>query len=550
ILFWDLIEESPAFSDEERLRVTNAFSRQLEKRAREGIYGLQSPARHVGSRHGQYSAISLYCLARYFAKDYDDPVWRQGMGGAKMHFAPLEEHAWVSGESDNLFWYNTGTAPILRFMLLAGWRGPLESGTLQTLLRGQEMLCTGKSGDWDLRSASITYLHRAAYLTQDGRWLEYLRRTNQDLDVPRLGQSFWPEEHLQPQMPVDMVGHWSINPLPMPMWEARGSGLPFEESFLFGSFRSAPDATGDFILIDGFNGASRNPYHTFAILELRLDGATLLKGYRNQVLTRVDGMVEPVIAMDAALRHFAVVGDTAVCVGEVPDAAYCNWRRTLAQRIGRYALVVDELTMRESSENIQVQTLWETPGAQWDPERNVIGVSTAGGPYTPAGWHSIRALNCRYASQPTGAEWVVELDSLGIRLLRATEVGHYLEMRFALPEPIEGQVYADFLDYTDRGVFEMYLDGERVGGRYDSYAPAAQPGRADLGEHRLEAGEHTLRVEVVERGRTGERSYIGLIGVSIRPEDAPEALEGALRHEILPSDPVRAQREGNVHTLE
>jgi len=112
ILFWDLIEESPVFSDEERLRVTNAFSKQLNHRKGEGIYGLTSVPAAVGSRHGQWSAISLYCLGRYFQKDYPDPIWQQCMDGAELHFRPLHRHAWVSGENDNLFWYNTAIAPI------------------------------------------------------------------------------------------------------------------------------------------------------------------------------------------------------------------------------------------------------------------------------------------------------------------------------------------------------------------------------------------------------------------------------------------------------
>jgi len=550
ILFWDLIEESPVFSDEERLAVTNAFSRQLEKRAREGIYRLQQPRGAVGSRHGQYSAISLYCLARYFAKDYPEPVWPQGMLGAKMEFACLEEHAWVQGEADNLFWYNTGHAPILRFMLLSGWRAPLENGVLAELLRGQEILATGKHGDWDLHSASITFLHRAAYLTQDGRWLEYRNRTGVDLSVPRVGQSFWPEEHLQPELPADMVGHWSVHELPLPMWQSRGSGLPWEHSFQFASYRSAPDASGDYVLLDGYNGASRNPYHTFAILELRLDGATLLKGYRNQVLTRLDGMVEPKVAMDGALRTRDVVGQTALAVGEVPNAAYCNWRRTLAQRVGRYALVVDQLTARESSENLQVQTLWEVPSGQWQPERNAIGVSAVGGPYTPVGWRSIRALDMPHESDPAGEEFVAEHQSLGIVLLRATEPGQWLEMILRLDEPLEGQLYADFLRYVDRGVFRILLDGVQVVERYDSYAQAAETDRVDLGHHRLEAGEHRLRVEVVERGGGGERAFIGLMGVSLKPDDAPAEEEVGQVHEILACDPVVAHREGRVHTLE
>jgi hypothetical protein len=129
-----------------------------------------------------------------------------------------------------------------------------------------------------------------------------------DLDAFRLGQSFWPQAPLTPEEPTDLVGKWSVLGLPQPMWEDRKNGLPLSDSFQFGSYRSAPDASGDFILIDGFNGASRNPYHTFAILELRLSGKTVLQGYLNQVLTKADGMVEPRSAMDAALRYRSVVG--------------------------------------------------------------------------------------------------------------------------------------------------------------------------------------------------------------------------------------------------
>lgn len=360
ILFWDLIEESPVFSDEERLRVTNAFSKQLNHRKGEGIYGRTSPPSGVGSRHGQWSAISLYCLGRYFQKEYANPIWQHCVESAMLHFKPLHKHAWVSGESDNLFWYNTGIAPVLTYLLLTGDRKPVENGVLEMLLRGQEMLISGRRPDWALRSASVGYLHKAAYLMQDGRYVRYRQRTGVDVNVFRLGQSFWPEKHLEPQPPEDLVDRWSINRLPEPMWRARKSGLELGESFLFGSFRTASDASGDFILIDGFNGASRNPYHTFAILELRLDGRTLLKGYRNQLLTRADGLVEPHIPMGTGLKYHKVVGKTATVVTEVAKAPFCNWRRTLAQRVQNYALVVDDLKFRTASDNIEIQIQWET----------------------------------------------------------------------------------------------------------------------------------------------------------------------------------------------
>ncbi|MBI5684684.1 MAG: hypothetical protein HZC54_06360 [Verrucomicrobia bacterium] len=374
ILFWDLIEESSVFSDEERLKVTNAFARQLNHRKNEGVYLLTRSPSAVGSRHGQWSAIALYCLGRYFQRDYADPVWAQCVRGAQFHFAPLHEHAWIAGENDNLFWYCTGIAPVFTYMVLSGDRESMRNGVAAKLLRGQELLVSGRVPDWALNSAALDYLHKVAYLTQDGRWLAYRERTGINTSVFRLGQSFWPNETVKPAQPTDLVGKWTINHLPKPHWLARNNGFPLEESFQNASFRSATDASGDFILIDGFNGASRNPYHTFALLELRLAGQTILQGYLNQVLTKADGMVEPQVAMDAALRHAAVIGQTAFCVGETPKAPFCNWRRTLAQRTGRYALVVDDLTFHTDSENMEVQIKWENQagGFRFDAKQNAL----------------------------------------------------------------------------------------------------------------------------------------------------------------------------------
>jgi outer membrane protein assembly factor BamB len=360
ILFWDLIEESPVFSQEERLRVTNAFSQQLNHLKVDRIYGQTTPPVAVGSRHAQWSAISLYCLGRYFQKDYPNPMWQESIESALRHFQPLHDHAWVEGCRDNLFWYNTGIAPILTYMLLTGDREPLRNGILETLLRGQEALISGLDPDWALNTASIGYLHKAAYLMQDGRYIFYRKRSGVDTDKLFLGQSFWPEEHLKPRLPKDLEGRWNFNSLPKPLWCERYSELPFDESFLFGSFRSSSDASGDFILIDGYNGSSRNPYHTFSILEFRLDGYTLLKGYGNQVVTHADGLVEPHIAMNAGLKYQGELGQTAMVVCEVPDAAFCNWKRSIINRTNRYALIVDDLDFRTDSNNMDVILEWET----------------------------------------------------------------------------------------------------------------------------------------------------------------------------------------------
>jgi hypothetical protein len=393
VLYWDLIEESPVFSDDERLRVINALSQQFshaqDENARRRIIdsvhagrgdrAYAEPPPRVGSRHDQWSAISLYCLGRYFHKDDPHPLWEHSMKAARWHFASLHHHAWIGGENDNLFWYNTGIAPVLSYMLLTGDRELIRNGVLATLVGGQQILASGREPDWALQSASIGLLNKAAYLLQDGRYREYLRRTGMDLDIFRLGQSFWPEEDLTPRLATDLMGRWSTHPISEPMWRHRASGLPLEHSFLFSSYRSAADASGDFILLKGMNGASRNAYHTFAILELRLAGTTLLEGYLNQVLTRADGMVQPEVAMDAALRHRDVVGDTVVAVGETPGAAFCNWRRTLLQRVGQYALIVDDLSFSTHSTDMEIEILWQGKSA-WQalPGGGAVGIDGAG----------------------------------------------------------------------------------------------------------------------------------------------------------------------------
>ena len=526
ILFWDLIEESPVFTDEERLRVTRAFTRQLNhpgiRAAYIGPYG--GPPGHVGSRHGQWTAISLYSLGRYFMKDYDDPIWEVCAENGMRHFRSLHEDAWVSGENDNLFWYNTAIAPIFTYMLLTGDRAPLENGVIATLLRGQEILVSGRVPDWALNSASIGFLHKAAYLTQDGRWIGYRERTGLDMDVFRLGQSFWPEERLAPVPPEDLANTWQINPMPEPMWRWRNNGFELGESYLFMSYRSQPDATGDFILLDGFNGASRNPYHTFAILELRLDGTTILEGYLNQLRTKVDGITEDTIAMNAALKHHQVLGDMVVAIGEVPDAAFVNWRRTLVQRVGQYALVVDQLIPRVSTENLEVEIDWEAKHGAWKINPDVPGeVQLAGAiglSALPPGFLDFPALEANCKSRPEGPDNLVKLESLGVILLRSKAPGDWLEMSFDLEGPFRGEVFVDLLNYKDRGAVRLYLDGKVVVDKYNHNAPEAVNAQVPFGEIELAAGEHTLRVETVDRNESMDRCYIGLAGVTLRAEGA------------------------------
>jgi len=378
ILYWDLIEESPVFTDAERLKVANAFSRQLTHRLKEwtgkNLSDLKQPRTVIGSRHDTYSSLSLYALARYFQRDYPGPVWKQvlKMGGDDS-FAPLAQaRPWVSGENDNLFWYGTALAPILDYMILSGDRRGVQSGALQYLLKNQEVLWDGTSADRQLSYAALDFLNKASYLLNDGRWLTYRDRIRLETNGFRLDQSFWPDESLESTQPDDLLNRWTIWFLAPAQAASRRSGFPPERSFENMSYRTTTDGGGDFILLDGMNGESRNPYHTFALLNLRIDGKTLLKGYLNQVRTSADGTVTPEVAKDAALGGYFSMGSSVWAEADVPGMPYCEWRRGWYLRSGKYALAADRLKFQKMSERFCAEFWWQNEGTGWTQDEAIL----------------------------------------------------------------------------------------------------------------------------------------------------------------------------------
>ncbi len=382
ILFWDLIEESPDFTESEGLRVLNAFARRLEHEGThpfdKDTYTLNEVPDFVGSRHIQWCALPVYTLGRYFNKYYPSPMWAQCERAGKLAFASMHNHEWVESGANS-----TGIAPVLTYMILSGDMVPLQNGVLHKLLKRMEIQVTGLTPDQALNSAALDFLNKAAYLTGDGRWITYCQRTGLDTDIFRLGQSFWPGDNIKPGLPDGYFGKWTIYSMPEPKWKKRGNNYKLEESFINMSYRNTLDAKGDYIQVDGYNEAYSSPYHNFDIVELRLNGATVMKGMSNQLTASLDGMFKPYVPMDGALMHNDVIGGIAEVIGEIPDMAFTKWRRSLALRDEQYVLIADDITFKSylktaSSDNlVRIETNWEMPGAEWESESRYLKINPA-----------------------------------------------------------------------------------------------------------------------------------------------------------------------------
>jgi hypothetical protein len=378
IQMWDLIEESPLLNDEQRLKITNAFAGQLEHRLTEygSIYWITKPPDYVFERHYDWAAFSLYALGRYFAKDYPDTVWTHCLYVSDLYFSRLKSTYWAHGNEDFLPWFGSNYDPTIDYLLYSGKRDQDMLDNLRRALNTQQIVSTGKQKDWGLSATSLSMLNKAAYILKDGRWLYYREHINLDTDVFRLGQSFWPDSStLKPVTPLDLVGVWNIQWMPKEMWQARLTGFPQNQSFRWGSYRSELGKGGDYMLLKGYNGANRFPYHNFGLLELRLNGSTLLKGYHNQVYTTINGLSEPKVSMDAALLYQGVVGNFCAAIAEVPNIPFAKWKRSLIlNKNHHFVLISDELSFKNNSANFQSETSWETRESAWLKEGHALKI--------------------------------------------------------------------------------------------------------------------------------------------------------------------------------
>jgi hypothetical protein len=356
ILLWDLIEESPALTDQQRLRITQEF-------AGEQAHFYLPRSRFVGDRHATYQALMVYCRARYFSRYYPHPAWEADMTGAARHFASLAHTFHIDGPQDTPdsghAYVNTGYEPMMSYMLVSGDRRGRESGMLGTILRGYDGLISGQRNEPTLRHQSLSFANKAAYLTGDARFIYYRNLASKDTDVFRIGQSFWPD---QPERaPEELANRIVVRPLSDFACEGRAV-LP-EEAFHWLTYRSGPGGNDDYFKIGGMFDQTRRPYYCMNLEKLRIGEATLLQSseHNSTVIARRQGLISPVLPLESALKVHKVVGDVAHVEAEVPRFGYGVWRRAVLHARGRWTVVVDQLTAGQETQQLEMRIQWALP---------------------------------------------------------------------------------------------------------------------------------------------------------------------------------------------
>ncbi len=339
---WDLIEESPLFTNKERLFITNKL---LEHQWE--YYPSSKYCKPNGSRHDLWRMLNIYTGSRYFLKYYPDPAWKKRIQNVRKAFDSfINNPTW--GERDTLYWVSTSIEPVFDFFMLDGFKKFVESGTSRTMMLGLETLMTGRDIDDYNRYVSINLLHKAGYMLNDGRYYWMARNLGFDFNVFRIGQSYWPPSNLQLHPPNDLVEKITVAPLSRTDWERARTSVPLSQAFQALSYRTGLNEKGDYFLLDGFCGLGRNPYHLNTIYNLRMfNGKELLKGYGSDVDIWFNGMVNSNVPRVAALKSTYCGDELAFVKTVVPNMTASCWQRYLLYLKNDAFVVVDRIEAKK-----------------------------------------------------------------------------------------------------------------------------------------------------------------------------------------------------------
>ena len=352
-LLWDLIEESPLLTDEQRLRITNDLRWNCELVTGYGI---------GHSRHGIYAGLTAHTAARYFSKYYPADRWSRLLERVHDNFMRWQEQPTSWGEGDQLPWINTCLHPVVIYFMISDPQSWIDSGMAQTVLETLPAIWSGRPHEPAVEAQGLNLMHRAAWLLGDGRYTYMARQADYDYGLFRIGQSWWPSPELEAVPPTDLVGRVSVVPLSESDAERAGIGFDAHEGFQYITYRSGLGPNDGFLMLDGFDGRRRNPHHVSALAYLRSGGRELLSGYGNQVSVLRNGLSENHVAMASRLRG-AFSGEKMAYIGAVvPDYAYSSWQRDILWVDDCLTLVVDALTVREAGE-FEITGQWEPAGA-------------------------------------------------------------------------------------------------------------------------------------------------------------------------------------------
>ena len=361
---WDLMEEHPAFSDAERLQITNYLLTQLS--SKEGINSLPDSFR-PHHNHGTRPALGCFFLARYFRSHYRLPEASDYLKRLRGFFAKQADwskpycdsslHQWVTLDNKATYAFASGE---MEFFESGAARQAAERALRSTNNVGHLPII----GDAGYRAGADNFLAKAAFYYDEPRFLWPAERRGPvglRAAADDLGRGF--AVHERAATPEDIVGV-SVVPHDKGFWrgwrQRPNQNFPrpdvhFSRAFDKIIFRSGLDPRDDFLILDGVVNDSHDYDDVNVIHEYSRNGrmyittcdemfAPNMAGHNGVNIVR-DGLSAPPPRCAERL-HAAWPGPLMISQTRVNDFAGADWTRSVVFLPNAYFVVLDRMTAR------------------------------------------------------------------------------------------------------------------------------------------------------------------------------------------------------------
>ncbi len=509
VLYWDLVEEHPFFTEEQRMAVTRKLYEQLN-RYQTGSWGIfksiTGPRMQTGDRHAAWEIFSLYGIGRYIDTHYPCVDSREALRCAEWGFAALDKHMAMGAGS--FFWFNTFMDPAIGYMTLSDCfrykDGPVARAYGEALIG----LSDG-SADWSTGSTAIGMLTRLAYLNSDQAFIDQFRMLGFNENEFRLGQSWWPPKPYPHDIYRDQAGKWfkpAFKAEEMSCFKSKPASIPFDHLAQYLSYRQNSDTSGDFMLLDTKYESGRNPFHNYALINFRLNSESLLRGHHNQLALYCNGIASGRDSFFTDLTGFGRVGLTSFVDGTVPDFNDHDWRRVWILRENSYLLAVDEVVPRSDMSQSVIENQFETvAGSSMKPN--------SFGEYEIAPREKVNTRSPDvyvFYNEQQLLDAAVAKDKYYSNFLRAAgfpklQIGDTIEIPFELKKAQKARTTLTLVGHNSgRGNVEISLDGKVIVPKLNHQTADYELQKIDLGVLELAKGPHNVTVRALDRSGAGD----------------------------------------------
>lgn len=435
-LVWDLIEESPVFSDADRQQITAKLLEHV--RGPDSAGHIETLAEYdknpwLLDRHSSMMAICALTESRYLNKYWPSPEWARNLEVVRKYFD--RQMVTAKGDSDlgGRGIYTYLECALIPALLLRDHRF-IDSGALRQWGELCLMHCdnTGQmpqSGQSGFLSYPAFALPITAALLHDGSFLATMPRREEAEKIANTSvtpTSFMTGQAwsigLQPQPMAKMIGVYHL-PLTQWEWEVRGKAVPIEKTFDKLTMRTGFERDDQYLLLDGLHGGPvGKPWPDVnAIVAFGQNGRILIDNtgagespvQHNVVTVARDGLREETDTV-ASLEATANLPHFGYSHSRVNKYVFSSWDRHIFWRKGGWFVVMDRL-VADGPGKYGFECQWQTVGQPKldgsDYTSSVWEWAKDNAPHDVLNIKSAEHLPLRYTHETMGVEGgVIETD--------------------------------------------------------------------------------------------------------------------------------------------